>query len=178
MKKPEDYGITNYKWSKEGLLDVDGYVDLSNINLSKLPFKFGKVSGSFYCWKNQLETLQGVPKTVGGDFFCDNNILTTLEGAPQSVGGDFYCQGNQLKTLEGAPQEVGVGFYCGENKLKSLQGAPKTVGGDFDCSYNKLKTLEGAPKIVKGKILVDDNLISQIYYYINVNQVIDYLMED
>ena len=93
MDRPEDFGITNYKWRGK-LLDVDGDVDLSNKELGKLPFNFGKVSGY------------------------------------------------------------------------------------FDCSDNQLETLEGAPKIVKGKILVDDNLISQIYYYINVNQVIDYLMED
>ena len=136
MKKPEDYGITNYKWSKEGLLDVDGDVNLNDKGLDKLPFKFGKVSGGFDCWKNQLVSLEGAPKTVGGN------------------------------------------FDCSYNKLKTLEGAPKEVGGNFDCSYNKLKTLEGAPKFVKGKIIVDDNLENQIPYYINVNQVIDYLMED
>ena len=135
MNRPEDYGITNYKWRGK-LLDVDGYVNLSNKNLSKLPFKFGKVSGSFYCRWNQLKTLEGAPKTVGGD---------------------FDCRWNQLKTLEGAPKEV---------------------GGSFSCYRNQLKTLEGAPKIVKGDIVVDDNLESKIPYYINVNQVIDYLMED
>ena len=65
MDRPEDYGIKNYSWRGK-LLDVTGDVDLSNINLSKLPFKFGKVSGGFYCSSNQLETLEGAPKEVGG----------------------------------------------------------------------------------------------------------------
>jgi len=63
-------------------------------HITKIPFKFGKVSGDFYCSDNQLTTLKGVPQNVGGDFYCSYNQLTTVEGAPQNVGGNFYYSGN------------------------------------------------------------------------------------
>ena len=40
------YGIENYT-IKDGLVNVDGYVDLSFKKLTKLPLKFGEVSGDF-----------------------------------------------------------------------------------------------------------------------------------
>jgi hypothetical protein len=94
------YGIKN--WSiKDGLVDVDGDVDLYNKKLTKLPLKFGVVSGYFDCADNQLTTLEGSPSWVGGYFDCADNQLTTLEGSPSWVGGYFDCYSNQLTTLEG-----------------------------------------------------------------------------
>ena len=102
--------------------------------------------GGFYCYNNQLTTLDGAPKEVGGDFYCSNNQLTTLDGAPKEVGGGFYCYNNQLTTLDGAPKEVGGGFYCSNNQLTTLDGAPKEVGGGFYCYDNQLTTKENTPK--------------------------------
>jgi hypothetical protein len=144
----ERYGIKNYTINPDGTVDVDGGVHLSGEGLKKLPLKFGKVSVSFYCDRNQLTTLEGAPKEVGGRFDCSYNQLTTLEGAPKVVGGYFDCSNNQLTTLEGSPKEVGGGFDCDYNQLATLKGAPKEVGFDFECSHNQLTTLEGAPKEV------------------------------
>ena len=120
----------------DSTVDVEGDVDLSNFNLKKLPFQFGKVTGNFYCAGSQLTSLQGAPKSVGGDFGCSYNLLTSLQGAPESVGRIFDCSNNQLTSLEGAPKRVGGHFYCSGNQLTSLQGAPKSVGGNFYCSDN------------------------------------------
>ena len=135
------YGITNYTINSDGSIDVDGRVNLSEKKLTKLPLKFNKVSGNFYCNHNQLTTLEGSPKEVGGNFYCDHNQLTTLEGSPKEVGGNFYCDNNKLTTLEGSPKEVGGGFYCFNNQLTTLEGSPKEVGGYFYCHYNKLPKL-------------------------------------
>ncbi len=133
------YGIANYTINQDGSIDVDSNVDLSNYRLTKLPLKFGKVTGYFYCYRNQLTTLEGSPDYVGGDFICQyNNQLTTLEGSPNYVGGDFTCHDNQLTTLEGGPKEVGGDFDCGGNQLISLEGSPNEVGGDFYCGYNPI----------------------------------------
>jgi hypothetical protein len=149
------FGIEN--WSiRDGLVDVDGHVYLSHRRLTKLPLKFGRVSGGFYCWNNNLTTLEGAPKEVVGDFYCSNNKLTTLEGAPKEVGGYFWCNRNKLTTLEGAPKEVGGNFNCSGNKLTTLEGAPKEVGGGFSCSFNKLTTLDYMPN-VRGDIYINDN---------------------
>ena len=91
----DEYGITNYTINSDGSIDVDGDVNLTNKKLTKLPVKFNKVSGNFYCSSNKL-TLEGGPKEVGGDFYCSNTQLTTLEGSPKEVGGDFNCFNNQL----------------------------------------------------------------------------------
>ena len=145
------------KETKNGfIVDIDGYVDVKNkkiISFTNEFFKFGVVSGSFYCIDcKSLKTLEGAPERVDGNFncgWCDS--LTSLEGAPKEVGGDFYCgYCDSLKTLEGAPKEVGENFSCEHCKsLKTLEGAPKEVGRSFNCKgCDSLKTLKGAPKRV------------------------------
>jgi hypothetical protein len=146
-----------YTIQSDGTVDVNGNVNMYNMKLTKLPFKFGKVTGDFYCSGNRLTSLKGAPQLVGGDFSCYRNQLTSLEGAPQSVGGGFYCFFNQLTSLEGAPQSVGGNFECYNNQLSSLEGAPKSVGGNFDCEINKVKFTEDDVRSVsdvKGSIIV------------------------
>jgi hypothetical protein len=112
-----EYEIKNWTINSDGLVDVDGDVDLNNKRLSKIPINFGRVGGGFSCSHNQLTTLEGAPREVGGDFGCHNNQLTTLEGAPREVGGGFYCSYNQLWTFKGAPEFIGDSFYCSGNKI-------------------------------------------------------------
>ena len=127
------YNITNYTINSDGTVDVEGDVNLRQVlvdclfhddcfwGLTKLPLKFGKVTGDFDCSRNQLISLDGAPKEVGGDFDCSYNQLTTLEGGPSHVdGGFFYCNNNQLITLEGGPREVGGYFDCGDNPIHSI----------------------------------------------------------
>ena len=153
------YGIENYTINN-GLVDVDGDVDLCNENLTKLPIKFGNVSGDFYCGNNQLKTLEGCPEEVGGDFYCYNNQLTTLEGCPEEVGGDFKCFRNKITSLKGGPQYVSKTFNCGNNQLTSLKGAPKSIGNTFYCNDNKLTSLKGAEETIYNNI---DCSVNKIY---------------
>jgi len=129
----EKFGISNYKENADGTVDVDDDVDISQNELEKIPIKFGKVSGSFYCSSNQLTTLEGAPKSVGLDFVCGFNQLTTLEGAPKSVGLDFVCSSNQLTTLEGAPRKVGGSFYCDGNPVEFTEEDVKKVCNVLDA---------------------------------------------
>ena len=154
------HNIKNWELNSEtGLVNVAGGVNISNSELTRIPVKFGRVEGNFYCNNNQLTHLEGAPRSVGGDFYCSNSQLTTLEGAPQSVGGDFYCSNNQLTSLEGGPRSVGRDFYCYNNKLITLEGAPQSVGGDFGCSNNQLATLGGAPKSLGRNFYCSNNQI-------------------
>jgi len=116
----EKYNIENYTINPDNTVDVDGDVDLGSKGLTKLPLKFGKVTGYFYCYNNKLITLEGGPREVGGGFYCRNNQLITLEGGPREVGGDFNCSHNQLITLEGSPREVGGYFSCNDNPIYSV----------------------------------------------------------
>ena len=98
----KEYDIIPYGFNlNNGLIDVDGDVNLNDINLSKFPLKFGEVTGYFKCNNNQLTSLEGAPHTVGGYFDCEHNKLTSLEGAPKSVGQNFWCHNNNIRSFEG-----------------------------------------------------------------------------
>jgi len=118
----EEYLIKNYTINIDGSIDVDGDVNLSDMELTELPLKFNHVSGYFDCGWNNLTTLEGCPKSVGGDFHCSDNNLTILEGGPKSVGGDFSCWKNNLTSLEGSPKSVGGDFYCSYNPIHNKLG--------------------------------------------------------
>jgi hypothetical protein len=114
----EIYKIVKYTINDDGTVDVnDKLVDLSYKNMTKLPLKFGKVTGDFCCSYNNLTSLEGSPISVGGSFYCSNNILTSLEGSPKYVDGYFCCYNNILTSLEGSPTSVGGRFWCWRNPL-------------------------------------------------------------
>jgi len=102
----------DYTINPDDTIDVNGDVDLWNKLGDKLPVKFGKVSGEFFCCENKLTTLEGCPNYISGSFYCFGNKLTTLEGCPKYVGSYFNCHSNKLTTLEGCPKYVGSDFYC------------------------------------------------------------------
>jgi hypothetical protein len=112
--------LENYTINSDNTIDVNGDVYLHGMlgDMEKLPVKFGKVSGSFWCHKNKLTTLEGCPNYVGGSFICDKNKLTTLEYCPKYVDGHFSCEDNKLTTLKGIEKcEILGNFYCRNNKI-------------------------------------------------------------
>jgi hypothetical protein len=152
----KEFGIENWTII-DGLVDVDGDVYLSHRRLTKLPLKFGRVSGNFDCRNNNLTTLEGAPKEVVGDFSCYNNKLTTLEGAPKEVGGYFWCSNNKLTTLEGAPKEVGGNFWCRNNNLTTLDHMPN-VRGNIYINNNPLpKEILNLPKDKLKDVIFDQD---------------------
>jgi hypothetical protein len=161
-EKPEDFLIYDYELTKDGLLNVYGDVNLLNRSLTKLPFKFGKVNGSFYCSYNKLTSLKGAPIEITGSFFCDSNKLRSLKYAPQRVGADFACYANNLITLEDAPSEVGHDFNCENNELISLKGTPKIVKGSFNCSHNNLTSLKDSPTKVEENYFCQFNRLTTL----------------
>ena len=48
------FGIRNYTINEDSTVDVDWDVNLYDKGLTKLPLKFGKVSGYFDCQYNKL----------------------------------------------------------------------------------------------------------------------------
>jgi len=73
-----------------GFIDVQGGFDGSSRKLDDFKgLRFGNVSGSFFCYFNNLKTLDGSPRKVGGNFDCHGNPLISLEGSPLEVEGEF-----------------------------------------------------------------------------------------
>ena len=135
------YDIQNYTINDDGSVDVDGNVRLYGELLTKLPLKFGKVTGYFNCSNNQLISLEGSPHWVGNHFDCDNNKITSLDGSPHWVGGNFDCSRNNLKTLEGGPEVVINGYYCRNNNLNNFKGFPEDFDGYTDFYGNPVYNL-------------------------------------
>ena len=99
MKFEEYFKIWGTYELIDGVYNVDGDVELVK-RVEKLPFKFGKVSGTFYCYYNYLTSLEGSPTSIGGDFCCHYNKLKSLECCPTYVGGAFRCDENLHNTKE------------------------------------------------------------------------------
>ena len=107
----------------DGVYNVNGSIRLDK-RVEKLPCKFGKVTGNFDCWSNDLITLEGCPEYVGGDFDCEFNKLKSLKGCPIYIGGLFDISGNIV------------------NGLINLEGLTPYIGGDFDCDEKFKNTKE------------------------------------
>ena len=101
--------ISVYTINDDLTVDVDNDVLIANKDLTKLPFKFGKVYGNFYASHNKLTSLKNAPDWVNGNFDVSFNLLTTLLGAPDYVGGNFYYNNNHLIPGDkvGIPKHVG-----------------------------------------------------------------------
>ena len=135
------FGIKNYTINEDSTIDVDGNVYINNKRLTKLPLKFGKVSGGFYCSDNQLKSLSGAPLSVGGGFNCSSNQLKSLSGSPLSVGGNFYCDSNQLKSLDGISGKISGGIYCENNQLRDVKGVKDGWLGEFSVVENPVQEI-------------------------------------
>jgi hypothetical protein len=131
-------GLENYEIVMDGLVNINGDINLANKNLSTFPIFFGIVNGSFYCYQNIITSLQGSPIKLGGHFNCRTNQLTSLKGSTKIINGYFDCGVNLLTSLEDSPSNVNLTFFCGNNKLTSLEGRPKRVGIRLDCENNPI----------------------------------------
>lgn len=175
-----DDGSISY-WTPTGGKTNDTNVNMGNMHLKEIPFKFYKVDGNFTCEGNQLRSLQNVPQFVEGRFKCSDNELHTLRGGPLRVGGSFDCSNNFLHSLEWGPSEVGWLYECSFNSLKTLEGIPDHVYSlsahqnelqslrelgavtfNLNVGYNKLKSLQGCPESLEGTFHCGDNHLTSL----------------
>lgn len=92
-------GVKDYTINPDLTVDVSGFVDLSEKNLTFLPIQFNRIL------------------TNQGNFHIDNNQLTSLLGSPREVVGTFNCQNNVLKNLDYVPQKMSR-IFCGNNPIQ------------------------------------------------------------
>jgi len=118
-----------YLINPDGTVDINGHIDLRYKRLTKLPIRFGEVTGFFDCSNNQLTSLEGSPRKVGGFFACDRNQLTSLKGGPREVIGTFDCGNNKLTTLVGGPEVVLGNYVANNNQINSFEGFPDDFEG-------------------------------------------------
>ena len=104
--------IKNYKVNEDLIVDVNDDINIYNKGLTEIPIQFGIVKGDFYCYHNNLKSLEGCPIKVNGDFCCSRNKLTSLEYASEIINGNFDCSFNNLKSLKYTPKEIKGYFNC------------------------------------------------------------------
>ena len=152
IKKLEEFNIKNYTINIDGTIDVEGSVYLHNRELTKIPFKFGKVTREFDCSNNMITSLEGCPREVVGNFTCSVNLLKNLIGGPQEVGDCYYCYGNELESLEGCAGDIGGSLYCRNNYLEMLD-CSSVINGSIDCIGNQFKEEPEFFGVCGGKII-------------------------
>ena len=148
------YGIYNWSLNSDGLVDVNGDVDLRSLFLNRIPLKFGTVTGYFKCSFNKLTSLEGSPHTVGNHFICDSNKLTSLEGAPRKVGNAFSCEFNKIRSFEGLVN-INSYFYCGANPISKIWSIINYKSDKWD---NEKMDFFNDLDIIRGEEIVLDRL--------------------
>lgn len=149
-----ELGIKNFQ-IVDGLVNVDGGVLLTCLNLKKLPIKFGEVRGSFNCSHNELTSLEGTPRIVRGNFNCGTNQLSSLDGSPNSVGGYFNCSNNNLRNFRGIPEgslNINKIFECDSNPVCEIYG----LFNNPECIdlINEYGVIGDGPTIINNKWII------------------------
>lgn len=145
MKEPakaflKKYDIKNYSFREgDGVLpeiiaDVQESVRITKSDLNdkgSIPFKFGRVSGSFICNDCGLTSLYNAPDEVGDIFCCSGNKLESLHGCPSKVGISFECEANAAEfTADDIKQNCKVG-----RKVKTCDIKPVRIFNAGNTNY-------------------------------------------
>lgn len=107
IKLLDSLNIENYTIDNNMIVNVNGDVNISDMGIKEIPFKFGEITGEFNIAVNRLESLNNMPLKVGGDFNCSKNLLKSLDGCPKYIGGDLIATNNPIKNLDGIGDVVG-----------------------------------------------------------------------
>ena len=169
----QKYHIKNYTINQDGSIDVDGDVNLRENDLSKLPFKFGKVNGSFNCSANQLISLKGCPVKVGSGFACASNKLTTLIGGPKIiVYGIYNCERNKLTDVYGFPEQYNHNFnahiYLADNPVNEITELCSVIS-----MFKFIKWINEYDVIREGKFIVQQRLEEAYWMATKIEKIFD-----
>ncbi len=120
--------VINGTWEiVNGVVNVHGSVNISDKGLIEIPWKFGFVTGGFFCFANNLTSLKNSPIRVNGPFNCCNNKLKSLRYSPSYVGANFFCHNNKIRSLKYCPEIIGGQIRCCDNPIKSFKNVPLSV---------------------------------------------------
>lgn len=186
-------GVRNYTIRDDGLVDVDGDVELRRFNFKQIPIQFGHIKGDFdISHSTNLFNLENSPKQIDGnfvinechnlvslkgsketlimlDFKCTfNSKLTSIEEGPQQVGRNYdLYQCEDLKSLKGIQKRINGYFTCSQCvSLTSFKDGPTHVDGDFSANNcRSLDSLNFLPKEIKGEFFIG-KLSSRVKYYL------------
>ena len=111
-------GRDNWKLNSNGEVDVERDVDICHLNLTEIPIKFGRVGGDFWCYGNQLTSLEFAPKIVGGKVYCSFNKLTNYFKNIKEEDFSHWDKLNWVVILQEYPFLINIG----KKYIKDLKG--------------------------------------------------------
>lgn len=95
----------DYNVLKNGIIEVNGDIDLHANGGFPVDFSMCLVKGHFYCVRNKLTSLKGCPKFVKGSFFCCFNDLENLKHIPKGCGR-YYTDFGHFDHYSDIPKEL------------------------------------------------------------------------
>lgn len=191
----DEYGIGSYSINSDGSIDCRTSVDIGDDRSKykkvkfKLPLKFNKVMGDFFCDNCELETLIGSPKFVGGVFDCSGNKLKSLKHGPESAKS-YSCGSNHLTSLEGAPKSA-TRLHLQDNNIKSFRGIQfgsnykffRCEGNpiyevyylfkDLNLDHTKCIDLINEYDVIQGDFIIEDRLL-EVFYELDLEPKSDF----
>ncbi|HBO99563.1 TPA: hypothetical protein DD617_00020, partial [Candidatus Uhrbacteria bacterium] len=157
-----------------------GELNLRNTEIKQLPIGLMEVKGYLNVSENPSFKLNGYPKKVGGNFVCYATNLFSFHGMPEKVGGGIYLQNNKISSLAGLPDKMMGDLSLSHNQLENLDGISKEISGDLILiENNQLTSLEALRGIkIGGDLWLKDIPATEIpeeiqirgYIYLNVSQ--------
>jgi hypothetical protein len=81
----DNLNIRNYTIRPNGVVDVDGCVDISWFSGTSLPVQFGKVTGKFSAGASPILSLNGFPYYIGTDLFIHSTNIESLSGIEKII---------------------------------------------------------------------------------------------
>jgi hypothetical protein len=117
------------KWrlTSDGEVDVYGWVDMRNMNLTEIPVKFGTVNERFNCGNNKLTTLKNCPNFIHNLIEFYNNPLTEYF---KNIKEEDFPHWDKLRytlTLDEYPFLINIiSKYLGDDLKWYVDNVPQT----------------------------------------------------
>ena len=140
----ESFKIYNYKIDEEEKLHINGNIDLSGMNLEKIPFRITSITGSVQLKGNKIKSFENFPVKALSVVLSYNSI-DSFESFPVDSEVDYLLVDN--------------------NNIQKFNSFPKNLKS-LSVTHNPISSIEGAPMCVlhieETKIALEDAFIHDI----------------
>tara|TARA_B100000809_G_C15044484_1_gene496776 strand:- start:244 stop:1077 length:834 start_codon:yes stop_codon:yes gene_type:complete len=127
----------------------------------------------FYCYNNQLTSLNITQNTGLTNLLCDSNQLTSLDVTQNSNLIYLYCHANQLTSLDVSQNFTLSLLSCMHNPINILNITQNSNLSQLICVNNQLTTLDISQNLDLVLLACNDNQLSNlnITHNVTLNQL-------
>lgn len=104
----DSFAICNYS-IENGLINVNGGVNLSNCKLKTLPYKFGNINGNFNISINLISSFKNFPNIINGRLNITMTLIDNWNYVPKVTGNiicDYHLQQLDFYKFHVAKQKI------------------------------------------------------------------------